>query len=296
MKTIHYKYLLFAAAVLCMLLLSARLIREDKELVKKPLLLLKKISVNGQPTDSIIYNERGRLAEIWFYDDITHRWDAHNKYIYGAQDKVMKVMEYWGDELMEIDSVYYRSTGFTRYSISVRSANVMADTLLVQTNTAGQPIRIGDDDTVLSENLPYVSYNNIEYYGSNPGRLIAFNYFQQDTLRGQYLQHEVITDQEYDGNPNPFTPLCQDYPAIAMETFDRNILFADASNNLVKQTTLHKYSGQKNATDQQTVYCSYQYDPVTRLPIEQSYVKYELDERDKPVRKKYSIRFYYQQP
>lgn len=295
MKTIPSRLLLLSAAVLCMLLLSARLIREEKQIVKKPLLLLQKIAVNGLPTDSIIYSPEGRLSEIWFYDDITGRWDAHNQYIYGPEGKVMKVLEYWGSELMEIDSVDYRATGFTRYSISVRSSNIMADTLQVRTNSAGQPVRIGDDDTILADNLPYVYYNDIQYYGSNPGRLIAFNYFQQDTARKQYLQHEVITDQEYDANPNPFTPLCRDYPAIALETFDRNVLFADASNNLVKQTTLHKYSGLKNTTDQQTVYCSYQYDPATQLPVEQSYVKYELDERDQPVRKKYNIHFYYQQ-
>ncbi|MBV8251031.1 MAG: hypothetical protein JO154_00365 [Chitinophaga sp.] len=295
MKTVRSRFLLLATAVLAMLLISAALIRQDKPIIHKRMILLHKVTINGKLADSIIYNAKGKLAEIWFYDDITGRWDAHNKYVYGPKDKVEKVLEYWGDELMEIDSVYYHPTGFTCYSLSRRAAaGVLTDTLRFFTNEAGKPIQIGNMDTVVYNNKAYLTYDAIQYRNANPHRHTSYDYFQTEE-ENQYTSHQVITEQEYDSNPNPFSPLCRDYPGIAMATFNQNILFADAANNMTKRTVTDSYSGSLSSTASETVSCSYRYDPVTQLPLEQSYIRYELNDQEKPVRKKYNIQFYYQQ-
>ncbi len=296
MKTVRSRFLILATAVVAMLLIFAALMHEDEPIIRKPLILLHKVTINGKLTDSIIYNENGRLSEIWFYDDITDKWDAHNKYVYGPQDKVEKVMEYWGNELMEIDSVYYHPTGFTRYSLSRRAASgLLTDTLNFFTNEEGKPIQIGKMDTVVYNNKAYLTYDAIQYRNANPQRHTAYDYFPTSEESQTYTSHQVITELEYDSNPNPFFSLCRDYPGIAIATFNRSILFADAANNMTRRTVTDSYSGSLSSTASESVLCSYRYDPVTQLPLEQSYVKYELNDQEKPVRKKYNIQFYYQQ-
>ncbi|NIG57297.1 hypothetical protein [Chitinophaga sp. Cy-1792] len=294
MKTIGIKLLILAVCICGGLLLMKSLTTKTKSSVAtRPVLLLHKVTVNGKPVDSIVYNSKGHMTAIWFYDDVTGRWDAHHEYIYGTSDKVEKVLAYWKNELMEIDSLYYNDDSFTKYTVSTRaSTEVTGDTLQFQLNKFGKPIRIGNTDTFTLDNYRYVSYDDLEYIDNNLTRIIMNDYYIFPADRNAVVNHQTITDIRYDTNPNPFAPLCQDYPGITRETFHPSILFSNATNNMLTQKTTDTYGSNTNNA---TIQCCYKYDATTLLPLEQTYEKLELDEADKPVVKYYGIQFYYKQ-
>ncbi|WP_143306932.1 hypothetical protein [Chitinophaga vietnamensis] len=296
MKRLRIKHYLLSATILSTLLVSAALVKSDKHMAVPPatLPLLHTITVNGVPADSIVYDERRQLSAIWFYDDITRHWDAHNEYVVGGNNKVTKIMEYWGDELMRTDSLAWTDSLLIRYTVSHQaSAHAAYDTLVIALNEVGKAARVGTPDTLTDELHRFISYDDLLYNGANLSTLRSQDYFTTGTNGNAYIKHENITTLIYDQYRNPFAPLCSSYPGISRETFNENVLFADAANNVVSKTIQETFTGAVNETVVNKISCRYQYDPVTLLPLQQLYEKNETDEDDRPVKKIYHITFTY---
>lgn len=221
--------------------------------------LLSKISVNGVPADSLVYNDAGQLTAVWSFNEITGNWNARREFSRDAQGRVVKMQEYWGADLMRSDSLHYQGNTVERYAMIKNpvTGKTTQERTQLQLNSSGRPVVLQHSRDNAQDQ------DECHYRGSNLAR-------HAKRISTGNNQLEKVSIYQYDRHNSPFAALGIAVPGYLQDAFHQKVLLADAGNNVAAVAVSSRYNN-SGQPDVATISCRYKYDPATGLPLEQSY-------------------------